>query len=310
MSILLTVIGLEWKLLWRGRGLWVAAVIMALFGVWEASSVREAPYGAWGQFAFTAWLVTLILTFTTGDQIHRDEERRLDGVLLSTPVTTTTYVWGKFLAALLALLALSGINLVAAILMDHFDSWRTPPAILGHSIYPSLGPWPYLAGWFWLDLTPLIFGAALTLVAITLSRGQRILAAAGALLLWLLPAFFSSWPLILDVGGEGMNYVYGLGGSNAAFQYANQHEPQGGPEASVAAHVVQLVQASLPPSFPDIFYWNRALFLCLAVLGVMMLAFWFGRQRQGRAWGRQLRPSLLPALLTKRKEQTYAHRDH
>ena len=95
MRDLSTVTRLELTLLLRSRGWWITALIMVGLGVWAAAGAREAPWSAWGNLAIVAMLGTLILTFSTGDQVSRDRERHLDGVLLSTPMSTAAYVWGS-----------------------------------------------------------------------------------------------------------------------------------------------------------------------------------------------------------------------
>lgn len=170
MHGLWTVLRLELRLLLRGRGIWIAGLMALFFGVYEASMLREAAYDAWEQLTVATFFVTLTLTLTTGDQVIRDRDRRVDDVLLSTPIASQSYVWGKYLAALVVLLGLSAWMLPAAIVMDHFDTWRNPPLVLGHSIYPSLGPWPYISAWLWLAIVPVIFGTALALAGVTLTR--------------------------------------------------------------------------------------------------------------------------------------------
>ena len=259
----------ELILLWRGRLLSFVAGFMLLLGVWEASAIHEAPYGAWGTFTFTTLLMTLVLVFMTGDQIIRDRERRVESVVLSTPLSTRDYVIGKYLSALITLLALSLVNLVAAVFTDALDTWRNPPAILGHSWYPALGPQPYMWAWLLLVTIPLIFGAALMLAGITVARGQRALAYAVTLLLWLGPAFLGgpqplgTWPDLLDV--VGLHLTLPFTSVPAAMAIA-ERTFGGHPDAATAALVVHLSQQGLPPAYPAIFFWNRLFFMLLALL--------------------------------------------
>ncbi len=136
------VIRTELLLLWRGRGLPITALFVALVGVWEASGVREMPWGAWSTISLAAGFVSLVLVITSGDQVSRDRVVHLDSVVLSTPVSTVAYVAGKYLTALLTLAGLAAVNLLAAVLMDRFDPWRDPPAILGHVHFPPWAPGP------------------------------------------------------------------------------------------------------------------------------------------------------------------------
>lgn len=287
MRDLQTVFRLELLLLRRGRGLPIAAVLAALAGVWEATAVRERPWGIWGTLDFGTVLVSLILILSTGDQVNRDRTRRLDGVVFSTPVSTSAYIWGKYLAALVVLIGLALANLAGALLMDAFDPWRDPPPILqmGHAQFPPLGPWPYLSIWLLLMITPVVFGAAWMLAGATWRRGGRIAASVGALLLWILPAFGIGWPHLFDVSEGGASLLFD---GTPLFNLANatmrniSHAPWVAWSPSAAARIVDAVRTEMPPPVPSTFVWNRVLFLGAAVLLVVLMSRYVGRQRPGR----------------------------
>jgi hypothetical protein len=217
MRGLWTVIRLELKLNRRGKAIWIIGLFMAILGINAASGIRAMPNAAWTNFGISeAFLITLILTLSTGDQINRDRERRLDGVILSTPISTAIYVWGKYLAALAMLLGLSSIYLIVAILVDQFDNWHTPPAVLAFvspSMFPPLGPWPYVVIWGLLVIAPIIFGAALVFAGITITRGQRIIAYIGVLIIWLSSIFFENMPDLLDITTSSIDHRYTPPGS-------------------------------------------------------------------------------------------------
>lgn len=278
-----TVFRLELELLLRGRGMWFAAPVIAFFGVWEASMAREVPYDAWNQFTSAALFVTLILTLSTGDQVVRDRHRRVEGVMLSTPIATASYVWGKYLAAVAVLLSLTLVMLLAAVGMDRFDIWTNPPAVLGHSRFPALGPWPYVSAWLWLVVVPLLFGAALALAAITLTRGQRVLVAMMAVFLWLGPAllagvFSGGWTSLLDVAGLSF---YSVGMTPLPPSLGQLALTGSSPRPADAAQMIQFVVAHMPPSLPVIFYWNRALFATLAAVLVLLTTYLVRVRRRG-----------------------------
>ncbi len=288
MGALLTVARLELILQWRGRGLWAAALIIALLGALQASMVRQTPWGVWNHFVFIAMLVTLLLAFITGGQIRRDGEHRLDGVVLSTPVSTTAYVLGKYLAAVAALLGLAAIGLLAALLTDRFDDWPDPPFFLGESYFPALGGRPYLIGWALLVVVPVLFGAALTLAVGTLIPGGRVASSLSVLALWLLlPLFVSNWPAALDVTGLGAQSRLGAHYINpAAADLASEetrrvgYDPRRLPE-EIKMRIVQIVREDVPPRLPAVFLWNRALFLSLTVALVGILIAGVAGRRQG-----------------------------
>jgi hypothetical protein len=276
-----TMARLETRLLLRGRGIWIAALILALLGGWMASMIREQPEGTWSTLTYTALLSTLVLTLSTGAAVQRDADRRTDGMLLSTPVPTWAYVLGKYVVAVVVLVGLSLVEVAAGVLADHFDDWRDPPVILGHSHYPPLGPFPFVAAWAWLMLTPVIFGAALMLAGITLARGQRVLAYALALAFWLIPMLLSygGWPLLLDLTGVRLSYELPLNGSLAAFWLsASANTP------AARERIMDLVRSDLPPRMPAEFIASRALFLGLALLLVLAATSMVARRRRGEAW--------------------------
>ncbi|HEV2237890.1 MAG TPA: hypothetical protein VGR57_14620 [Ktedonobacterales bacterium] len=286
MRGLWSVFRLEARLLLRGRGLWIAAAVASVLGVWVASMGREVPYAIWSQLTTAAFFLTLILTLSTGGQIVRDREQRVDGVVLSTPISAWAYVWGKYLAALASLLALTVLMLAAAVVMDHFDAWRDPPAALGHSHYPALGPWPYVFGWLWLAVAPVIFGAALALAGVTLTGGQRVVTAVLAVFLWLGPAFFGGaapggWMGLLDISGMSLYSAIGYPPLPPALQalvYLG-----GSPSPSLGALMVRIVDAHMPPQLPAPFVWGRALYVALALLLALALVWRVRAMRRGAA---------------------------
>jgi hypothetical protein len=292
--MLRSVFRLELTLLARGRSWWLVAPVAAALSAWMATEVRQSPPYAWSTIGANALFLTLLLVLPTGDQVARDRDSRLDGVLLSTPVPTGAYVAGKYLAALAVLVGLAGVGLGAALLMDRFGAMGRPSGLLGFlgaTAYPPLGPVPYLLGWGWLVLPPLLFGAALTLAAITLARGQRVAAGILVLMLWLLPAFSASWPTLVNL--PLLNQPYGQVDA-AVDMLAERHRrqppprPEPGrpfdPYASLSedfkARVGRAVREGMPPPFPPVFYANRALFLGLAAALVGLTSAAVARRRR------------------------------
>ena len=250
-----TVALLEWHLMRHTRALWIVALVLAIIGLWSASMIQEGPQGAWGDLSTAAWLVTLILVFATGGQISYDREHGLAAVLLSTPISTRSYVGGKSLAGVAVVFALTTIWLGAAVLMDHTYHWQTPPAILGHSHFPGVGARLYLACWALLILPPALFGAMLALALITLAGSNRIVVSVCALLLWMV-SLFGAVPDLLDVTAFRLN-------NNFSYLYLR---PGAGPD--LPGRIVQMVQDRLPPSLGMVFVCNR-----LSLLGCTLLLF-------------------------------------
>jgi hypothetical protein len=298
------VLRMELRLFLHGRGIWAAALILFIVGLNLPPSVRNSPFSAWGRLASATIFPTLLLALVTGDQIVRDRGQRVDAVLLSTAVPTWAYAWGKYLAALLGLLATSTTFTIAAVLMDRLPRAHSTVPFLGTMEFPPLGAWPYIAGWIWLIVTPVIFGTALALAATTL--GGRIPAAVLILVLWLLPATGTGAYWLVDVSTQQLTAQHHLNTlDQAAIAREAIHnlpaDACSGPHSYIPVptcfglysardghyisvpeqRLMAIIARHLPPPFPPAFYWNRALFLGLAPL-LLCLSVWLaGRQRRG-----------------------------
>jgi hypothetical protein len=269
MRDLWTVMRLEMTLLLRGRVVWVIACTMAFFGLWEATGIRQIPWGVWGSWIiFSLFLVSLILIFTTGERVHRDQESHVNKIIWSTPVSTSTYLWGKYLSMLSTALGFTLVYLLAAVLADQFFNVPFQLPIVGKVTYPPLGPQAYLIFWAWFVLVPTVFGVALTFSVITITHGQRIIAYVLVLLFWF-ASMSGAMPSLLDITTEGL--ISNAHGSHtfAVFLLASQAGLN--PSPAVAKRVMDLVHADIPPTFlPWSFFENRVLFFCLAILLVWL----------------------------------------
>lgn len=136
-------------------------------------------------------LFGLILPFVTTDAIARDVSQRLHEVLMATPVPSGAYVWGRYLAILLASLGLSLVMLGAVLItcpllhlvLPGYPApdisliiavWLlavVPATILVSSISFALGAlWPRLATI--LKLAVLVSWITLVLMADVLDHGK------------------------------------------------------------------------------------------------------------------------------------------
>ncbi|HXO41063.1 MAG TPA: ABC transporter permease, partial [Thermoanaerobaculia bacterium] len=82
-------------------------------------------------------LVSFFVAVAAGMPLIRDRERRVDAILAATPLTAGEYVWGKFLAALGACLAVMAVFLGILVVFVH-----GLPDAANPDIY---GPWSALA---------------------------------------------------------------------------------------------------------------------------------------------------------------------
>lgn len=274
------VMKLEFRLIWRSWVTWLMVVVMLLLGALCASSNRNQPWSSWAHLGNTSFFLSLILTFCTGNQITRDQAQRLDGIVLSTPVATPSYVCGKYLAGLVSLLFLAGSGLLSALVVDHFPTTSHGFLLFSPALYPPLGAQPYLIGWAWFVLPAIIFGATFMLACMTLTRGQRAIASLISLLIWVLPLFLTqSIPQLLDITAA----VFFPGFSLAPARHVSDITPLGQflmqhpilesgsqnnpPPANLVQPVMHLSLAGIPPSpVPSLFLWNRLFFLGLSLL--------------------------------------------
>lgn len=277
-----TVIKLELFFIWRNWATWLIVLAMLVIGALAADNNLNQPWGAWAQITFISLFLALILAFSTGNQINRDRERRLDGVIFSTPIATPIYVLAKYSAALLSLLCLACLSLLAAILTDQFYTTQQQVFFFSPVIYPSLGTQVYLLGWLWLLLIPVIFGATFMFACTTLTRGKRVIAYIVTFLVWLIPAYSiqPSGQRFFDVTAASF-----IPQSDPAwdffFQYMVKNHPS--PNTRLPAQLVQQIMALLrvdipPASIINSLLVNRLFFLgvsiillCLTIYGVQRI---------------------------------------
>ncbi|MGB8345651.1 MAG: hypothetical protein WCD86_12265 [Ktedonobacteraceae bacterium] len=249
-----------------------------------ASSTCNEPWSSWANLGTTSFFISLILAFCTGNQINRDREQRLAGIVLSTPVATPGYVCGKYIAGLASLLLLAGSGLLSALLMDHFYTGSRAFLIFAPVFYPPLGTQPYLIGWAWLALTAIIFGATFMLACITLTRGQHVIASIAVLLIWVLPRFLTqSIPRLLDITASVFYPQFSLApashasGADPLTQFLIQHPSlfqNGPPPANLVQQVMHLSLAGIPPlPTPALFLWNRLFFLGLSLMLLILTIY-------------------------------------
>ncbi len=274
MKDLWTVARVEIVLSLCRRVMWLVAGLMILLGWVAAHEVSAIPIDQWDSLGGTGVFVTLLLALTTGDQITRDRACRVDGVSKTPPVSPLAYVGGKYVAALVVLLGVSGLWLATALVVDH----------LAVAIYPPVGPGHYLAIWLWFVPVPVLFGAALGLAGITLAHRHRLLVPIAVVLIWGAP-FFVAAPAHGEVISDLLDVTLLRSSSFSLVSpsiIGEQAPPNtdlligphlhvtlppnaGGPAAEMAMNY-------LPP-VPAVCVWNRMLFLCLSLL-LMCLTVW------------------------------------
>jgi hypothetical protein len=271
MRTLWLVISMEWRLQLRGKGRWFLAAFVAVSGgyaLFQASLSHTHAANFWPNMGFVYLFLTFGLVFTSGDQIQRDRECRMDGIVLSAPISTATYVSGKYLASMLMLLGLALLNLLITLAGD---------LLLPVSGGAIIGPGPYVATWLVLTFVPLLFGAAFTLLITTLTHGQRVVTGLLLFLLWLGPFF------IAFTTGKSIQLVDILN-VTGWFPLSRDVPEQAATASPVQA--AQLVQGHIPADHLTSTLWlNRASFLLLAILCFVGAIVTLHYQRRGTAPG-------------------------
>lgn len=274
------VMKLELLLIWRNWATWLIALAMLFIGLLAAVNNRNQPWSIWGQSVTVGLFITLILTFSTGNQMNRDRERRLDGVIFSTPIKTSVYVLAKYGASLLSLLALTSLSLLTTLFTDQFYSIPSQVLFLSPAIYPPLGFQVYLQDLIWVLLVPVLFGATFMFACTTLTRDKRAIAYIATALIWLIPYFaIHSNGSFIDIGGLS----FAVGSTPATIFWFLHHA---GSQSSLqmaqfTSQIMPLARAEMPPaSLLNTLLWNRLLFLGLTLILLFLTVLIVQRTRR------------------------------
>ncbi len=149
----------------------------------NGSVAISSPWGLLSQLpSGMLLLLCLILPFVNADGVSRDLSRRTHELLMTTPVPTWAYVWGRYLAGLLMSLGLALLLLVAIVglgLLRH----------LTDSTYPSPELGPVLLLWVGMVVTATVLVSSLSFALGTLFPRQATLVKVVILLAWFVVAF-------------------------------------------------------------------------------------------------------------------------
>jgi ABC-2 type transport system permease protein len=115
---------------WMSRGSWVFRSINTSLGgnkAWVDSEFQTAyVYGLIGFF-----MISFLVAIASGMPLIRDAETRIGDLLHSTPLRPGEYVWGKFLAALLASFGVVLVLPLSTGVLSHFLPDAGAPGIYG-----------------------------------------------------------------------------------------------------------------------------------------------------------------------------------
>ncbi|GHO63440.1 hypothetical protein KSC_023320 [Ktedonobacter sp. SOSP1-52] len=282
MKNLWTVFRFELLLSWRGAMAWLLTLIIALVGMGISMLVNQVNDQWWGNLCLALGLLTLLLALTTGNQIQRDSERRLDGIVLSTPLATGSYVLGKYLAGLFSLLVYAGVAWLTFVGNSYI--------LCGQQYYsPVLGPNVYIQAWLLLVLVPVLFAASLTLFGLTWTRGHRALISVLVVIIWMVP-YLVQVPKMLTISFYmphdllyTANHFIGDGDFiDSSVKFLVQREDQG-VTSTIVQQMVHLYQTVVIPEHLTLnLLINRVFFLSLSIFLLICTLSVVHRQRQGK----------------------------
>ncbi len=192
----------RWEMLLfvRGRIGWILAVGMLVSGVGEGISIRLLPIQFWTDVSISVLLTTLLITLAIGEIAQQGNEYQGAKLIWSTPIGTTSYLWGKYLCLLTIALGFSLEQGTVAILTDWIFVWHWPPLMYGHVAFQSLGIAAYIDLWWKYMLWPMLLGTSLAYSLITILKGQQIIVYLAVIILWI-TSYNQVLPGWLDVLG-------------------------------------------------------------------------------------------------------------
>jgi ABC-type transport system involved in multi-copper enzyme maturation permease subunit len=207
-------------------------------------------------YEFTVVLMftfAIILPFVVTDGVARDYKKRMHEILMTTPITGTAYVWGRFLAVL-------SLALGQALLML-FASWIMGSILhLRNGVYPQPGWSNLLMVWVLIVLPPtiLISGLGFGLGTLWPRRTRAIMV--GILIAWILLFTVSNVIGINPTGASVVGNLIPQLVQNAQSAWATIPTDQRGA-------FVQQIQAKLP----DLSSWFLPQY-SLAAVGLLFAA--------------------------------------
>ncbi|HEX9991275.1 MAG TPA: ABC transporter permease subunit [Chloroflexia bacterium] len=225
-----TVAAWELRRMAASRATWVGVALITgffLFVAWLLRSIAlvnyfylEEPFtlsvtgsSAWGLVRVLPRTMLLILgvilPFLAAELVSRDLRRRTHEIIMSTPIPTWAYVWGRFLAGLVATTLLSLLPILAVALVGYAAS------LLAAYSLPNLGT--AVSMWAVLILPAVLLLSGLSFAIGTLLPRFANLAKVLVVAAWFFGAYFSifslhdaAWMEALDPTSRGLSYTLEL----------------------------------------------------------------------------------------------------
>ncbi len=274
----------EWRYLRRLPSFYVTVVTFFVL-TFLATVVDQVQIGAPGanvllngpwSIAMTQLIMSLFAMFLVanfiGNTATRDWTSQMDGIVFSTPLKSSAYLWGRFLGSLgVVLLVFATVPLAIWLggLMPWVDEERFGPTVLAYYL------WPF----FILVLPSLLFCAALfyALAIATRSMMAMYLGVVGFFIL-----YFSAQGLLSDPEYRNLAALldpFGIGAFAAATRYWTAFE-----------------RNTMLPAMEGVLLYNRLLWLGLSVALIALTNWLVDLRRQPRSRGRDKPSDKPPAI--------------
>jgi ABC-type transport system involved in multi-copper enzyme maturation permease subunit len=196
---LLSVLTWELRRFLASRLFWIQALcffVLMLFMIWATQSPATQQVGSQDNSTYlpagtSIWVLLLmlqagllllpglLLPFINADGVTRDLQRRTHELLMTTPVPSRTYVWGRYLTGLLISLGLAVLILAGILIMD----------LLRHLTIPT-DPLPHIGNvlilWVGIIVPATILLSSLSFALGTLFPRQSMLVKIVILLAWII----------------------------------------------------------------------------------------------------------------------------
>jgi len=212
----------------------------------------------------------LVVPFLTADAVARDQKQRVHEILMTTPISSATYVWGRFLAAMAATLTAAVVMVLAATaanLVIHISTGTYPEPALGSLII----------SWSVLVLPAAVLLGAVSFAGATLFPRLAMAIKLGVVLIWV------GLDIVVDIGHGLGGFAYWTPTSNGTLkvlmpQLADRFLSSAG--GLDEAGRVQLA-STLQQQLPDLWPWVGP-HLVLVVIGLAAVAFTAARFQRFR----------------------------
>jgi ABC-type transport system involved in multi-copper enzyme maturation permease subunit len=202
----------------------------------------------------------MVVPFLTADAVARDQRQRVHEILMTAPVSTATYVWGRFLAAM-------GSTLAAAIVMAAAAGAANLVIHLSTGSYPAPDLLSFAISSVVLILPAAALIGALSFAAATIFPRLAMAIKLGALLAWV------GLDLMVDIGHGLGGFAYWTPTSNGTLKVLLPRLAQTFQGASGALDDAGRTRlaTSLQQQLPDLWPWVLP-HIALVVIGLGAVA--------------------------------------